>query len=57
MSKLTRILLGATTATAMAAGAAQAETVTIATVNNGDMIRMQELADDFTQKHPDIELE
>lgn len=57
MSKLTRILLGATTATAMVAGAAQAETVTIATVNNGDMIRMQELADDFTQKHPDIELE
>ncbi|MEX0386073.1 ABC transporter substrate-binding protein [Spiribacter onubensis] len=57
MSKLTRILLGATTATAMAAGAAQAETVTIATVNNGDMIRMQELADDFAQKHPDIELE
>ena len=44
MSKLTRILLGATTATAMAAGAVQAETVTIATVNNGDMIRMQELA-------------
>jgi len=57
MSKLTRILLGATTATAMAAGAVQAETVTIATVNNGDMIRMQELADDFAEKHPDIELE
>ena len=32
-------------------------TVTIATVNNGDMIRMQGLADDFTSKHPDITLE
>jgi len=37
--------------------AAQAETVTIATVNNGDMIRMQALTDDFTEKNPDIELE
>lgn len=36
---------------------AQAETITIATVNNGDMIRMQKLADDFTAKNPDIELE
>ncbi|TFL19095.1 ABC transporter substrate-binding protein [Jannaschia formosa] len=32
-------------------------TVTIATVNNGDMIRMQGLTDDFTAKHPDIALE
>jgi len=37
--------------------AAHAETVTIATVNNGDMIRMQGLTDDFTSKNPDIELE
>lgn len=37
--------------------AAQAETLTIATVNNGDMIRMQKLAGAFTEKHPDIELE
>ncbi|MGF1560546.1 MAG: ABC transporter substrate-binding protein [Geminicoccaceae bacterium] len=36
---------------------AQAETLTIATVNNGDMIRMQKLADHFTSEHPDIELE
>ncbi|MBC7284117.1 sugar ABC transporter substrate-binding protein [Hoeflea sp.] len=36
--------------------AALAETLTIATVNNGDMIRMQALTDDFTAKHPDIEL-
>jgi sorbitol/mannitol transport system substrate-binding protein len=34
-----------------------AETLTIATVNNGDMIRMQKLADDFTAKNPGIELE
>jgi sorbitol/mannitol transport system substrate-binding protein len=31
-------------------------TITIATVNNGDMIRMQKLADDFTSQHPDISL-
>ena len=37
--------------------AAQAETITIATVNNGDMIRMQRLSDAFTAKNPDIELE
>ncbi|MFP7570547.1 ABC transporter substrate-binding protein [Marivita sp. S2033] len=41
-----------------AAGIAQAETtLTIATVNNGDMIRMQGLADDFTAANPDIKLE
>ncbi len=37
---------------------AVAETkLTIATVNNGDMIRMQGLTDDFTSKNPDITLE
>lgn len=36
--------------------AAHAETITIATVNNGDMIRMQKLTDDFTSKNPDIQL-
>ncbi len=34
-----------------------AETLTIATVNNGDMIRMQKLTDAFTAEHPDITLE
>lgn len=34
-----------------------AETLTIAMVNNGDMVRMQKLADDFLAKHPGIELE
>ena len=33
-----------------------AQTLTIATVNNGDMIRMQKLTDDFTSKHPGIEV-
>ena len=31
--------------------------MTIATVNNGDMVRMQKLTDDFTEKNPDITLE
>ncbi len=42
-------LLGAC-ATVAFASAAYAETITIATVNNGDMIRMQGLTDDFTAK-------
>jgi sorbitol/mannitol transport system substrate-binding protein len=40
------------------AGAALADTkLTIATVNNGDMIRMQKLTDDFTAKNPGITVE
>ncbi len=42
--------LRAATALTLVAGAAQAETITIATVNNGDMIRMQGYTDDFTAK-------
>ena len=37
--------------------AASAETLTIATVNNGDMIRMQKLTSDFTARNPGIEIE
>ncbi|WP_333821885.1 ABC transporter substrate-binding protein [Pinisolibacter sp.] len=37
--------------------AAQAETLTIATVNNGDMVRMQKLTGDFTAKNPGIDVE
>ena len=37
-------------------GAQAAETVTIATVNNSDMIRMQRLAKTFEEQHPDIKL-
>lgn len=42
--------LRAATALALITSAAQAETITIATVNNGDMIRMQGYTDDFTAK-------
>ncbi|MEM1385225.1 MAG: sugar ABC transporter substrate-binding protein [Pseudomonadota bacterium] len=50
--------LCAASALAFVASAVAAETtVTIATVNNGDMIRMQGLADAFTAEHPDITLE
>lgn len=51
-------LLAVTAFAALLSGnPAAAETLTIATVNNGDMIRMQKLTDDFTAKNPDIELE
>jgi len=36
--------------------AVAAETITIATVNNGDMITMKELSSDFESKHPNINL-
>ena len=59
MTTMTRALLGATalSALALAAGAQETTTVTIATVNNGDMVRMQGLTDAFTEAHPEIELE
>ena len=58
MTKTLRALMGATALTAAGFGlAAQAETITIATVNNGDMIRMQRLASHFTEMHPDITVE
>jgi sorbitol/mannitol transport system substrate-binding protein len=53
---LKTILLGAVSALALS-GMASAETLTIATVNNGDMIRMQKLTDDFKAKNPGIDLE
>jgi sorbitol/mannitol transport system substrate-binding protein len=40
----------------IASSASAATTLTIATVNNRDMIRMQELSEDFTKDNPDIEL-
>ena len=36
---------------------AHAQTITIATVNNGDMVLMQELSGEFTSQNPGIELE
>ncbi|HSM43215.1 MAG TPA: sugar ABC transporter substrate-binding protein [Afifellaceae bacterium] len=56
MKIFVRALLGAS-ALSLILGSALAETLTIATVNNGDMIRMQKLTDDFTSKNPGIELE
>ncbi|AUH65197.1 ABC transporter substrate-binding protein [Paracoccus zhejiangensis] len=56
MSYLKRALLGASALTVMGI-AAQAETLTIATVNNGDMIRMQKMTAPFTEANPDITLE
>ena len=44
-------------ATAGAYADSHTTTVTIATVNNGDMIRMQGLTEDFTSRNPDINLE
>ncbi len=53
------VALGCTvvvSATLAAASVSAQTTLTIATVNNGDMIRMQKLDGDFTAKHPDIKL-
>ncbi|MCX7567662.1 sugar ABC transporter substrate-binding protein [Sulfitobacter sp. F26169L] len=43
-------LYAATALSLFTAGGAAADTITIATVNNGDMIRMQGYTDDFTAK-------
>ncbi len=55
-----RALLGAVAVGALALPAFAQDgpvTLTIATVNNGDMIRMQGLTDAFTSAHPDIRLQ
>lgn len=50
-------LLPATLLVSLVAGSANAATtVTVATVNNADMIIMQRLADTFTEANPDIDL-
>ncbi|PYE88016.1 ABC transporter substrate-binding protein [Phyllobacterium leguminum] len=54
--RLKSLMLGACSLAAMTVWA-QAETLTIATVNNGDMVRMQKLSDDFKAKNPGIDLE
>ena len=52
-----RLMLLGACAAMLVAGAANAQTkITIATVNNGDMIRMEKLAGDFKQKNPGIDL-
>ena len=55
MTMTMRALLGATALCGLSAGAF-AESITVATVNNGDMIRMQGLMSDFNAKHPDIQV-
>ncbi|MBL4930138.1 ABC transporter substrate-binding protein [Fuscibacter oryzae] len=57
MTTTFRALLGATALLALTAGAQAETTITVATVNNGDMVRMQGLMDDFYAKHPDIKVE
>lgn len=53
--KAFHLLLG--TACIASLGMAQAaETLTVATVNNADMIRMQRLSKTFERQHPDIKL-
>ena len=56
MTNTLRALLGACAVAALST-AVTAETITVATVNNGDMIRMQGLMDDFYAKNPDIQVE
>ena len=53
---LSRLLIGACTL-GISMTSVHAETITIATVNNGDMVLMQELSEDFTNKNPNIKLE
>lgn len=56
MTYRVRALLGACAVAALST-AVSAETITVATVNNGDMIRMQGLMGEFNAKYPDITVE
>ncbi|WP_299560336.1 sugar ABC transporter substrate-binding protein [uncultured Sulfitobacter sp.] len=47
---LTKTVYAATTMALVTAGSATAENLVIATVNNGDMVRMQGYTDNFTEK-------
>jgi sorbitol/mannitol transport system substrate-binding protein len=58
MKSFIRLALSASALALLSVMPAGAETkLTIATVNNGDMIRMQGLTQDFTTKNPDISVE
>lgn len=52
-----RTLLGACAVAALATAVSAQSTITIATVNNGDMIRMQGLTEEFSKAHPDIKVQ
>ncbi len=57
MKSVVKGVLGAFALASLATTALAAETtLTIATVNNGDMIRMQKYTDDFTKANPGIKL-
>ena len=57
MRFLKKALLGVGAAALLTAPALAQTTITVATVNNGDMIRMQGLMDDFNAKNPGINVE
>ncbi len=57
MTLTLRALMGATAAACLGTAVFAQTTITVATVNNGDMIRMQGLMDDFYAKHPDIKVD
>ncbi|MFK7995569.1 MAG: sugar ABC transporter substrate-binding protein, partial [Granulosicoccus sp.] len=57
MMKFRNSTLVASLAFCSVVAAARADIVTIATVNNGDMVRLLSLTADFTEKNPGIELE
>ena len=56
MKVLVKGLLGAVALAGFSLPADADTTLTIATVNNPDMIRMQTMTDDFTKANPDIKL-
>ncbi len=56
MKVLMKGLLGAVALAGFSLPAFAETTLTIATVNNGDMVRMQGLTEDFTKANPDIKL-
>jgi sorbitol/mannitol transport system substrate-binding protein len=55
--KWTIVAIIGVTAIAIAGTSLADTTLTIATVNNGDMIRMQRLTDDFKKRNPGIDLD
>ena len=57
MKAALRTLLAAGVLAGLAWPAAADTKLTIATVNNGDMIRMQGLTDDFKAKNPGIDVQ
>ena len=56
MTFTARALLGTSIVLALSGSAFAETTITVATVNNGDMIRMQGLTSEFNAKYPDIKI-